>query len=715
MSYDDIINILAEKMGILPEFFAEGKLYTTSIETKKALLTSLKVDISSEKKAKQSLEKMKEDEFSRALPYVVVARYENETVDIPVNIKKSVCKKKTSYLITFEDGEKYTQELDLDVLKTVKENEKFEQKILSLKIPKKLGYHTLSVFGQNFASQGKECSFIVVPQKCYQPEFMEQGGKPWGFPLQLYALHSENSQGIGDFSDLGKMGKIAASFGADILGINPVNVAFLSSVETASPYYSSTRQFLNPLYIDIFSVEHKGKHFDNLIKTSDFQKDLTCVRESKIVNYTAVGKLKMQALEALYADFKGDKDFDEFCIENGKSLENVALYQVLAENFALKNKNIGFLSWDKDFHDPNSETVANFAKEHSDRIMFFKYLFWIADRQLKKASDEVNIAGLKIGIYQDLAVGVASESSETWSNQDLFSVDLSIGSPPDMFNANGQSWGVAPMRPKEMKKEGYKTYRKILQANMKRAGAVRIDHAMGLARLFCIPKNEPGAYIMYPFSDIVGIVALESHRNKCLVIGEDLGVVPDFFREALHEAGILSFKVCRFEKNQDGSYIEPQNYPSSALAAAGTHDMPTLLGYWAEDDIKFSKTLGCFADEISYENATNSRKSDRKFLIEALSKQGLWFMDKKNFEKQITGGEIPPKMVEMVYRYLSTTSSKVFLVQLEDVLSQKEQMNVPGTTNEYPNWRIKLPVKLEDLKDNCSMKKICNIVNSSRI
>lgn len=714
MSYDDVINILAEKMGILPEFFAEGKKFTTSIETKKALLTSLKIDVSSEKKALNSFKKIEEEKFNRALPFVVVARYENDVINIPINInKKSIYTKKASYTITFEDNEKYQQQFNLDDLKTVDQNDLFEQKILSIQIPKKLGYHTLDVSGQDFVSKGKKCFFIVVPQKCYQPEFMEKGGKPWGFPLQLYALHSDNSQGIGDFSDLGKMGKIASFFGADILGINPINVAFLSSVETASPYYSSTRQFLNPLYIDIFSIENRGQHFESLIKTPDFQKQLMEVRKTKIVDYTAVGQLKMQAFEALYKDFKGSSDFESFCIENGKSLENAALYQVLAEKFSLKKGSIGFLSWDKDFHNPDSDAVTNFAKKNSDRITFFKYLFWIADRQLKKASEEVNTAGLKIGIYQDLAVGIASESAETWDNQDLFSVDLSIGSPPDMFNANGQSWGVAPMRPKEMKKEGYQTYRKILQANMKRAGAVRIDHAMGLARLFCIPKNVPGAYITYPFSDIVGIIALESHRNKCLVIGEDLGVVPDFFRDALHEAGILSFKICRFEKNPDGSYIDPQNYPHSALAAAGTHDMPTLLGYWSEDDINFSKFLGCL-DESSYENAKNIRKSDRKFLVEALSKHGLWFMDRSNFEKQINGEEIPSKMVEMVYRYLSTTSSKVFLVQLEDVLSQKEQMNVPGTTNEYPNWRIKLPIKLEDLENNHLMKKICNIVNTSR-
>ena len=574
----ETVNLLAEKAGILPEFSAEGGIYKTSFETQIAVLNALGIDACTPEKAEAALQAELEKPFKRALPPVVVARIEKGVADVPVTVRAKGKHSPIDYVLTLESGEQTFGQAVPAMLEKIDDNGEFERVKLVLDLPDVMGYHSLTVESPDLPETGRTMTLVVAPTKCYQPEMMREGGKPWGYPLQLYALRSAENWGIGDFTDLGKMAGVAQRFGADILGINPINVAFMANVETASPYYSSSRLFLNPLYIDVMAVEgaQKSKKLQALLADKDFQAKLAKARASRLVDYALVGELKGKAFEALYAEFKGSADFDAFCEKGGKELDNAALYQVLAESFVLKKKGVGFKSWGKAYDSPDTAQAKKFAREHADRIRYFKYLFWLADAQFKAASEACKAANLGVGLYQDLAVGVAAESAETWGAQELFAVDLSIGSPPDMFNADGQRWGVAPMRPEVMKQEAYATYRRILSANMKRAGAVRIDHVMGLARLFCIPDGVAGAYVLYPFADMVGIVALESHRNKCLVVGEDLGVVPSFFREALAEAGILSFRVCRYERTPDGRYIPPASYPESALVAAGTHDMPTL-------------------------------------------------------------------------------------------------------------------------------------------
>ena len=290
---------------------------------------------------------------------------------------------------------------------------------------------------------------------------------------------------------------------------------------------------------------------------------------------------------------------------------------------------------------------------------------------------------------------------------------MSIGSPPDMFNANGQEWGVAPMRPEVMREEAYASYRRILAANMKRAGAVRIDHVMSLVRLFCIPRGEKGAYIRYDVNDLVGIVALESHRNKCLVVGEDLGVVPDFFREILEKSSILSFRVFRYEQTHDGRYKPLNVYPETALVAAGTHDMPTLAGYWAGSDIDTAQQIGLM-DEEKGALARDLRRKERFAVVEALAQTGRWFIDPRAFDEEIEGRKQPARLTEVLYSYLATAPCRLLLVQLEDVLEQKEQMNMPGTSSEYPNWRCKLPKTVAELYDCEEMKRLCSVIREIR-
>ena len=742
LDYEKTVDELAEKAGILPEFEAEGGVYPTSFETKKALLKALGLPADTPEEASASLRAVSEKPFKRALPPVMVVRREQKTAEIPVTVVAGTKKGALSCQIVLENGKKLSVKTNLSDMpvseKATIGRQKYERRALKIEVPEQLGYHTLSVSGDAVIKQGRTMALIVAPEKCYMPEMMQNGGKPWGFPVQLYALRSDRNWGIGDFTDLKEMNAVAKTFGADIVGINPINVAFAANWETASPYYSSSRLFLNPLYIDVEAVDGAKTALKKWKASAGVKARLKKAKESALVDYATVGALKTEALRLLFAAFKGDKDFDAFCKEGGKELDSAALYQALSvffvndrglhassddldqavnpvatvEDLVLK-KGTGFKSWGKAYASPDTEQARRFAAENANEIRFYKFMFWIADRQFQAACDESKKQGLEIGLYQDLAVGVASESAETWGAQELFATRLSIGSPPDMFNANGQEWGVAPMRPDVMRDEAYASYRRILSANMKRAGAVRIDHVMGLVRLFCIPRGEKGAYIKYNVEDMIGIVALESCRNKCLVVGEDLGVVPDFFRGMLEKAGILSFRVFRYEQTNDGRYKPLDSYPKTALVAAGTHDMPTLAGYWLGTDIEIARKIGLMNEERAIA-ARSARRKDRFAVVESLSRSGRWFVDSRSFEAEINGKELPRRFVEKLYSYLATAPCCLLLVQLEDILEQKEQMNMPGTNTEYPNWRYKLPKTVSELYDDEKMKRFCAVIRQIR-
>lgn len=725
LEYSQTVDILAEKAGILPEFEADGGIYTTSFETKKALLDALGFPVKTAKEAQESLQTVLEKPYKTALPPVTVISAEKKIAEVTVTFAAGHESEPLSFEIIQENGEivsgqKKTADLPVTDSLVIKETE-YEHRRLTIDLPAQTGYHTLRVSGAALPDQGREMALIVVPEKCYMPETMRQGAKPWGFPLQLYALRSKRNWGIGDFSDLKEMAGVAKSFGADIVGINPINVAFMAKPETASPYYSSCRLFLNPLYIDVTAVPEAEKcaALQKYMQSKPFADALKKVRTERLVDYKAVAKLKKKAFELLFDDFKNAADdrrasFKSFCEKGGRDLQTAALYQALADYFVGKKKSFGFKSWGKQYASPDTPASLKFAEEQAEKITYYKYLFWLADEQFQAASAESDNQGLAVGLYQDLAVGVAGESAETWGNQELFALGLSIGSPPDMFNANGQEWGVAPMRPDVMRDEAYASYRKVLTANMKRAGAVRIDHVMGLARLFCIPQGEKGAYLRYNVNDLIGIVALESHRNKCLVVGEDLGVVPSYFREILEKAGILSFRVFRYEQTNEGHYKPLNVYPKTALVAAGTHDMPTLTGFWSGADVETAKEIGLMGDDGRYEQAQALRMKDRYAMVETLASRGLWFVSPEAFDEEISGRKVPFRLMEVLYSYLASAPCCLLLVQLEDILGQAEQMNVPGTNQEYPNWRCKLPKMIENLYNDENMKRVCSAIRQIR-
>ncbi len=598
------------------------------------------------------------------------------------------------------------------------------------------GYHTLSIELADGAPNPDSTMrhgtrLIIAPARCYLPT---HDGSPdfeqrlWGLSVQLYAVRSRGNWGVGDFSDLFSMVEMAAKLGADVVGINPLHALFPHEPEQASPYAPSSRVFLNTLYIDVARVDD----FDTLSKSSQSgsvlpaDASLDTLRSAKFVDYSAVAEAKLPVLEALFDVFtqkhlainsERAKAFQKFQTEQGISLHKLALFETLRETHvnAADSSAGDWHRWPEPLRDPDSVAVANFAEGNAQRITFHCWLQWLAHEQLDTVAAEASTKGMKVGLYRDLAVGVAGGGSDNWANQGLFANKVDVGAPPDDFSANGQNWGLPPLNPRALRESGYALFIDTLSRNMNAAGALRIDHVMGLMRIFCIPTGEQpsdGSYVDYPIDDLLAIVALESQRQTCIVIGEDLGTVPDGLSEKLQASGILTYRLMYFEKHYSGeqSFLRPDEYPAHALVAANTHDLPTLRSFWSASDLALRDSLDLFPREDMLDQQLQQRGIDRNLLLDALDNQSLLSHDA--VEKYRESGIIDNELIKAIHLYLAQTRSLILIANMEDLLGQEEQINLPGTDRDlYPNWRRKLPVMLEEWPQH---EPLCDCVAAIR-
>jgi len=522
---------------------------------------------------------------------------------------------------------------------------------------------------------------------------------------QLYGLRSERNWGIGDFTDLATLVKWCANEGGGVIGVNPLHALFPHNPSHASPYSPSSRLLLNILYIDIEAVPDFFECGDtcDLVGAPPFQSRLDNLRKKKLVDYPEVKALKLTILNDLFRSFKGvhllqeterGKAFRRFIEEEGEFLYRFALFEALQEHFHGQDPTVwGWPVWPEPYRDPESSEVEEFAEKYRERVEFYLYIQWEADRQLHQAGLTCLENSLPVGLYLDLAVSIDSGGAEAWANQDLYALDLSVGAPPDDFNLNGQNWGLPPVIPHHLREKAYAPFIATLRHSMRHAGAVRIDHIMALMRLFCIPRGSPageGAYLHFPFEELLGIVALESRRNSCLVIGEDLGTVPDTVREGMARRGILSYKLFFFEKEWEGDFRAPRDYPADALVSVSTHDLPTLKGYWEGADLSLRRKLNLFPSEEACVNQHEARERDRAALLRALDREGL--LPEGASTDPASWAEMTVELSAAIHAYLARTACSIQMVQIEELLNQGEQANIPGTTKEHPNWRRKLSI-----------------------
>jgi len=576
-----------------------------------------------------------------------------------------------------------------------------------------LGYHRLGVDDGRRVTASE---LIVAPGRAFQPPVLREGRGAWGLAVQLYALRSGHDWGIGDFGDLARLVDRAAPLGAAAIGLNPLHALFPDEPQKASPYSPSSRLFLNTLYLDVEAVADFAECDEARVRagTPEFQHSLSELRAAALVDYRGVAACKQRVLELLYRSFRTrhranpedgrGRAFREYQLGTGASLRRFAVYQALREARSANDPGQrSWRSWPAELRDPQSRAVGEFAEAHLERVEFHEYLQWQADLQLAAAAERGQAAGLGIGLYQDLAVGFDPDGADAWAMQDVLVPGWSIGAPPDSYNLNGQDWGLLPPDPGRLRNLAYRPFVEMLRANMRHAGALRIDHVLGLKRLFWVPhgtRPSAGAYIRYPFDDLLGLVALESVRNRCLVVGEDLGTVPKGFRKALNERGIFSYEVLYFARGR-GGFRTPRQWPKDALGAVSTHDLPPLAGYWSGADIDLRDSLSLFPDKALVARDRADRKAMRQELAVALRREGL----------PVKGAEVP---VEAVHRFLARSASRLVMAQIEDMIGQVEPVNVPGTLDQHPNWRRKLARPLEQIFDDPDILRRLSVLHEER-
>lgn len=587
--------------------------------------------------------------------------------------------------------------------------------LLELELSLPLGYHRLSVEGL-----AGETLVIAAPPRCYRPPALaDDGARVWGPALQLYALRSQRNWGIGDFGDLAQLVELAAERGAGIVGLNPLHALFPHNPAHASPYSPSSRLQLNVLYLDVEAIEEfrECEAAQRRVRSAEFQARLAQLREAPLVDYPGVAAAKFEIVELLYARFRarhlapGDARgaaFREFQAQRGRALRLHATHEALqAHCHAQSPASSGWPVWPQAYRDHDSAAVARFAAEQIERIEYYEYLQWQAERQLARVSERCRARGLAVGLYLDLAVSVDRVGSDTWAHPDAFALGASVGAPPDEFNPNGQNWGLPPLRPDRLRASGYRLFIDTLRENMRDAGALRIDHVMGLMRLFWIPPGKSaadGTYVSYALEEMMAIVALESERQRCMVIGEDLGTVADAMRAALARYGILSYRLLYFERGADGAFRPSADYPRDALVAVSTHDLATLAGWWSGRDLQLRLELGLFPNEGVYEKQLVERAQERVRLMLALQHAGLL---PAGVLIEPTGSQaLTPALAEAIHAFVAAAPSRVMMVQLEDVIGSTEQANLPGTTGEHPNWKRKLPETLEGLAGDERLRRL---------
>jgi (1->4)-alpha-D-glucan 1-alpha-D-glucosylmutase len=720
-SATEALDALCRLHGIAGEYTdIWGNTQRASAGTRLALLKALDV-LEDGADVEAVLHEQERAAWRRSVPPVAVFRVESTPYRLVFTLEQEHAQAIYTWSLVLESGEAHAGHFRPCELELLERHDSGDAPRVRVafdwrdRLP--LGYHTYSLRGPGL-QEPSTVTIIVAPERCYLPPALEGGGRAWGAALQLYAVRSQRNWGMGDFTDLRSVVEQWGYRGAGVVGVNPLHALYLHNPQHASPYSPSSRLFLNVLYIDIEAMPDAHECADALaiMGSGYFQSALRAARGADLVDYAAIARLKLPVLERLHRHFREEHlarqstrahAFAAFQANGGRRLHQHALFEVLQEHFHREDPGVwGWPVWPEAYRRPDSDEVARFADEHTERIEFYEYLQWEAHVQLDRACTRANSMGLAVGLYQDLAISIDRGGAESWAHQDLYAVGASIGAPPDEVNLKGQNWGLPPLRPERLIEARYEPFIATLRANMRCAGALRIDHVMWLARLYWIPPDASpaeGAYVSYPIDDLLAIVALESERHGCMVIGEDLGTVPDEVRTGLARSGILSYRLLYFEKNESGEFKAPAEYPVDALVAASTHDLPTLTGFWEGHDLEVRQRLGLFPSDELRERYVVDRVQDRARLALALEREKLLPAEQS---ANPVAAAMTPEFALAVHAFLAHTPARLLVVQLEDVMGVREQANMPGTVDEQPNWRRRLPLRLEDLDQDVRFRAL---------
>jgi 4-alpha-glucanotransferase len=539
-----------------------------------------------------------------------------------------------------------------------------------LRLPKgtPCGYHALQM------RDGSARLLVTSPHRCHLPLM-----HAWGWAAQLYAARSASSWGIGDLADLGSLRRWSERLGARALLINPLHAPRPILPQEASPYFASSRRFRSPLYIAVEHVPGARGHRD----VAMIARQARALDDTAVIDRDRVYALKMHALARLWEAFRGDRRFDAYCDAGGDDLLHYAAFCVLSDRYPEP-----WTSWPDQYRHPRLPDVRRLIDADRRRIDFHRWLQWLLDMQLRSAAGNGLRGDGGVAVIHDLAIGFAPEGADAWEWQDLLAPGMTVGAPPDEYLLDGQNWGLPPLNPHRLRAAGYAPLRATLRALMRSGHGVRIDHVMGLFRLWWVPRDgsaADGVYVRFPSRETLDILALESSRAGAFVVGEDLGTVESGVRAEMRRRALLSYRVAWFESRP------PRTYPPHSVAAMSTHDLPTAAGVWSGADVAELQALGL---------PVNVRAEAR-----------LW-----RRLQRLTGASNGARVDEVIvraYAELTTAPSTLTLATLDDATAARRRPNIPGATSR-PNWSIPLPRSVEQLRRDQLPRRIAAALGSGR-
>ncbi len=728
----DALDRLADLAGIQAHYQdLWDHTHSATDRDRRALLTAMGLDCGDEAQAEASLAAWEAAHWRRLLPPVQVETAGEAPLRVTLRLPARDVGRPGSWRLELEgaetiEGELRPGALPVQTRRTMPDGE-YLALVLELPPCTRLGYHRLSIRLDGGPTAGM--TLIVCPETCHQPESVRGERRLWGVSAQLYGVRSARNWGMGDFTDLKTLVEWAGASGAGMVGVNPLHALFPHNPGHCSPYSPSSRQFVNVLYIDPEAVAEFADCTEARARVAEpeFQARLRALRAAPLVDYAGVAEARFGVLELLYRAFRDRhlaaddaraREFRRFQAEGGEELHFQSLFEALQAHFNAQDGAVwGWPAWPEAYRDAHSETVRRWSEANREQVEFWQYLQWLADEQLRLVGRRSYELGLGVGLYQDLAVGVDRGGAETWMHRDLYAFETSVGAPPDDFNLHGQDWGLPPPIPHRLREAAYAPFVRMLRANMKHAGALRIDHVMGLMRLYWVAPGmqaSEGVYVGYPFHELMGILALESQRSRCLVIGEDLGTVPPGVRETMQQMGVLAYRLFYFEKHWDGdqAFKTPGELYPDALVAASTHDLPTLVGFWRGTDLDLRSRLQLFPTEAQREAQIVGRSEDRARLLMALEREGL--LPEEMAVHPVSVPEMTPALAQAIHQYLARSPARVLLAQAEDMLGEAEQANLPGTVDSHPNWQRKLSLDLEEWPADERLTRFAAVIVAER-
>ena len=686
------LELAAEAWGIEPTFYdIWGKPHKTTPEVNQAILRSLGVD-----DVEKALEGKLWPEWSRPLPETIVRGLKSS---ILISVPETRAGEKGELSFLWEDGRQANHPFDLSPLPVTDaitlRGQKFVRKEVPLPENCPLGYHTVKL-------DQTEARLILCPERCFLPEKLRAGG----IGVSLYAVRSARNWGCGDFTDLKALiDWLADDIGASFLALNPLHSLANRVPYNTSPYLPNSIFFYNLIYLDVEQIEEFSPSDENAEDRAEIER----LRQSELVEYEAVASLKLRLLKILFQRFLDQhhdrdtpraRDFRAYREREGDLLRLFATHAALDEDLHQQHPEAwNFTTWPEELRHPESPAVAEFAREHWRGILLYQYIQWQLEVQLRAAQAYAKERGLGIGLYHDLALAIDRFGADAWALPSFFVNGCRVGSPPDDFAPEGQDWGFPPPNAHRHFQDGYQMFAQGIRKNAQYGGALRIDHVMRLFHLFWIPDGltaAHGAYVEDHAQDLLHILALESVRGQFVVVGEDLGTVPDELRQVLEQFGVLSYRLLYFEKDKTGRFKWPPEYPEQALVSTTTHDLPTLAGFWSGRDIEARREVGIISSDADFEQAMEDRLKDKQLLLSQWIEATLLPENYPSDARQLP--ELTGELHNAAIGFLASTPSHLFLLMIEDLLKSKDQQNLPGTTTEYPNWRRKMDITLEDLR-----------------